>query len=148
MEENVINIDQEEQGTKQLLEQNDRIYSNATKTNWKTGSDLMKSVASPLKRPREVLETQNFNENNCSSQANSKRRPLNRRRPTETVVRSLASSQLSEKYNQLADKKNVIAEYALKKLEQEIEQNKEEHDIKMQILMLDLKIKKQLSSNI
>ncbi|XP_074032551.1 uncharacterized protein [Leptinotarsa decemlineata] len=64
-----------------------------------------------------------------------------RRRPTATVVRSLASSSLAQKYNDLADKKDIIANHVIHKLERERLHAEKEHDLKMKSLALDIKIK-------
>ncbi|CAH1107487.1 unnamed protein product [Psylliodes chrysocephalus] len=110
-------------------------------TGWKKGSDLLRPISTPLKRPREELPSHSLDDINVRNVNNPIQRPLNRRRPTETVVRSLASNQLAEKYNILADKKNLIADYTLKKIKKEIEQSNEEHNMRMKALKLDIEIK-------
>lgn len=57
-------------------------------------------------------------------------------------MRSLASSQLTEKYNQLADKKNAIAIQVLNKIKLEMQQASEEHELRIQALKLEIESKK------
>ncbi|CAH1107508.1 unnamed protein product [Psylliodes chrysocephalus] len=70
------------------------------------------------------------------------RRGPDRRRPTATVVRTLASNALAEKYEYLADKKNIIADHTIKKIERERLHAEEEHRLRKECLQLDVQIKK------
>ncbi|CAH1958376.1 unnamed protein product [Acanthoscelides obtectus] len=89
---------------------------------WKKGSDLKKPVSAQLRRSISKPAQSDKAESQASKRANTCK-PSNRRRPTETVIRSLSTNQLAEKYNLLVDKKNVIADHAQKKLEQELNMN-------------------------
>ncbi|CAH1969935.1 unnamed protein product [Acanthoscelides obtectus] len=89
---------------------------------WKKGSDLKKPVSAQLRRSISKPAQSDKAESQASKPANTCK-PSNRRRPTETVIRSLSSNQLAEKYNLLVDKKNVITDHAQNKLEQELNMN-------------------------
>lgn len=65
-----------------------------------------------------------------------------RRRPTATLVRTLASNALAEKYDILADKKNVIADRMIQKMERERLHAEEEHYLRKECLHVDVEIKK------
>lgn len=65
-----------------------------------------------------------------------------RRRPTATLIRTLASNALTEKYDILADKKNVIADNMIQKMERERLYAEEEHYLRKECLQLDVEIKK------
>ncbi|CAH1998446.1 unnamed protein product [Acanthoscelides obtectus] len=111
---------------------------------WKEGADLKKPVSAQLKRSISKPAQSDKAESQESKRANTCK-PSNRRRPTETVIRSLSSNQLAEKYNLLVDKKNVIADHVQKKLEQEIDYARIEHELRVQALKYDIK-KRQLDS--
>lgn len=59
------------------------------------------------------------------------------------MVRALVSSELAEKYNILAEKKNAIADLTLQKCENDIQQEKQLHALRVQQLQLDIELKKQ-----
>ncbi|CAH2001784.1 unnamed protein product [Acanthoscelides obtectus] len=89
---------------------------------WNKGSDLKKPVSAQLRRSISQPAQSDKAESQASKRANTCK-PSNRRGPTETVIRSLSSNQLAEKYNLLVDKKDVIADHAQKKLEQDLNMN-------------------------
>lgn len=67
---------------------------------------------------------------------------LRRRRPA-TVVRTLTSNHIAEKYNMLLDKRLIICNYEEGRLKQNIENEKEEQELRKQALKLDVEIKKE-----
>nr|CAI5860960.1 unnamed protein product [Callosobruchus analis] len=82
-------------------------------------------------------------ETNAHVQSKPPPRKSNFARPTATAVRSLASSTLAEQYQQLAEKKNVIADYTLKKLKVDLQHAQEAHDFKIKLLKMEIMIKDQ-----
>ncbi|CAH1099685.1 unnamed protein product [Psylliodes chrysocephalus] len=67
---------------------------------------------------------------------------LRRRRPA-TVVRTLTSNHIAEKYNMLLDKRLIICNYEEGRLKQNIVNEKEEQELRKQALKLDVEIKKE-----
>ncbi|KAG5864082.1 hypothetical protein JTB14_014966 [Gonioctena quinquepunctata] len=65
-----------------------------------------------------------------------------RRTPTATLVRTLASNASAEKYEYLADIKNIIPDYTIKKMERERLHAEEEHHLRKECLQLDVDIRK------
>lgn len=55
----------------------------------------------------------------------------------------MPSSFLAEKYDQLADIKTTVAKQKLKEIEQKMEFEKIEHNLRLQCLEIDLAIKKE-----
>ncbi|KAJ8911794.1 hypothetical protein NQ315_003329 [Exocentrus adspersus] len=90
------------------------------------------------------IEEQNVNNKRIRDNSGGCRgtRGPDRRRPTATLVRTLASNALAEKYEYLADKKNIIADHTIKKIERERLQAEEEHRLRKECLQLDVEIKR------
>nr|CAI5837646.1 unnamed protein product [Callosobruchus analis] len=63
----------------------------------------------------------------AKAQGSKKKFDTSRRIPPSTAVRALSANDLAEKYQQLADKKIVIADYTLEKLKNEVEMSEVEH---------------------
>lgn len=72
----------------------------------------------------------------------TKKVTTSRRRPA-TVVRSMPSSSLAEKYDLMADIKTIVAKQKLKEIQQRMEFEKTEHNLRLQNLEIDLEIKKE-----
>lgn len=60
---------------------------------------------------------------------------MSRRRPTNTV-KVLTSSDLAERYNVLIEKRSAVADFHLKKMQ-------EEHALQVELLNLEIELKKQ-----
>lgn len=66
---------------------------------------------------------------------------VSRRRP-RTVVKALTTSELSEKYNKLLDHRLEIAKFQKTILENQINNQQEEHELKIQLLKYQISIEK------
>ncbi|KAJ8913083.1 hypothetical protein NQ315_006584 [Exocentrus adspersus] len=122
--------------TENLGTQQGNLENQQGKQQWKKPSSLKSPISSNLKRPGDSRDLQD-------TPCTSKKTPLssNRRRPT-TTVRALSSSHLSEKYELLMDKRLVIADYEKRKLENDLDMQRVEHNLKVELLKIQIEIEK------
>nr|CAI5840548.1 unnamed protein product [Callosobruchus analis] len=107
---------------------------------------LLDENGSTAQSVSEECQVTNAISSDLESNAHSKPPPRKSnfaRRPTATVVRSLASSTLAEQYQQLAEKKNVITDYTLKKLKVDLQHAQEAHGLKIKLLKMEIMINDQ-----
>nr|CAI5848523.1 unnamed protein product [Callosobruchus analis] len=120
------NLETDLRGNNELNEElNDSVELGQIDRNWKkqTIPNLKNKISNVLKRP---LESNLLKQ----AQGSKKKFDTSRRRPTSTVVRALSANDLAEKYQQLADKKILIADYTLEKLKNEVEMSEIEHNLR------------------
>ncbi|XP_018577299.1 myb/SANT-like DNA-binding domain-containing protein 3 [Anoplophora glabripennis] len=141
-EENVTNLVQmtenkEKQSETFLKEKNfnEPDQQSGLQRNWKRYKiEDLKSYASDPLRPREVPSTSNTPHRSCDT-------TLSRRRP-RTIVKSLTTSELSQKYNKLLDERIEIAQYQKQHYQNLIKFEMQEHELRVELLKTQIEKEK------
>lgn len=108
--------------------------------NWK------KLKVQNLKRPiSSALKNQEKLSPSCEPDSTPRVRSANRRRPV--LTRALTTSDISEKYNLLLDKRLIFINKQLSQQEEQANFQKEEQKLKLHVLKLEIEYKKRLLKN-
>ncbi|CAG9762750.1 unnamed protein product [Ceutorhynchus assimilis] len=112
--------------------------NNIPSTSWKNykPKNLIEPITPALKRKPEIKDAETATPTRKKCLSSSRRRPSG-------AVKALTTSELSDKYNTLVDKRLQIADFEIKKHEMEIHQLDKENKLKIQLLELQINVEKQ-----